>query len=244
MEANFTNKRALVTGAGRGIGRSIAIELAKRGAKVVALSRTKEHLDTLKKEVPDIEIVSIDIGKWKETESLVKSLGRFDLLVNNAAIADLQEVGSITEEEVDKIFAVNFKAAVNISQIVADGMKCSGKGGSIVNLSSQAALIALHKHAMYCASKAALDHFSKVMALELGPHQIRVNSVNPTVVSTEMAVEAWGDPDVAAAMKAKIPLRRFCEIDDVVKTVIFLLSDQSAMITGAQIPIDGGYIIH
>ncbi|GFQ98132.1 hypothetical protein TNCT_417261 [Trichonephila clavata] len=240
----FKGKRALVTGAGRGIGRAIAIELVKQGAHVIALSRTIEHLVTLKIEVPSIETVSVDVGDWKQTETIVKELGPIDLLVNNAGIGVLHEVGNVTEEECDNVFAINVKAVINISQIVAKGMKERGTGGSIVNISSQAALVALHLHAVYCASKAALDQITKVMALELGPSKIRVNSVNPTVVLTDMGKMAWGEEGVAREAKSKIPLGKFCEPEDVVKAVIFLLSEDAGMITGAQLPIDGGYTIH
>ncbi|GBO29298.1 hypothetical protein AVEN_259038-1, partial [Araneus ventricosus] len=112
----FSGKCALVTGAGRGIGRALAIELAKHGAHVIALSRTKEHLITLKNEIPAIEIVSVDVANWRETETVVKQLGPIDLLVNNAGIACLEEVGKITEESFDNVFAVNVRAVVNISQ--------------------------------------------------------------------------------------------------------------------------------
>ncbi|GIY17091.1 hypothetical protein CDAR_251391 [Caerostris darwini] len=240
----FRGKRALVTGAGRGIGRALAIELAKLEAHVIALSRTEEHLITLKNEVPSIEIVTVDVSNWKDTEIVVKQLGPIDLLVNNAGIGSLQEVGNVTEEEFDNVFAVNVKAVINISQIVAKDMKERGTGGSIVNISSQAALVALPLHATYCASKGALDQLTKVMALELGPFKIRVNSVNPTVVLTDMGIKAWGEETKAKATKAKIPLGKFCDPEDVVKSVIFLLSDNAGMITGAQLPIDGGYTIH
>ncbi|GIY63219.1 hypothetical protein CDAR_119791 [Caerostris darwini] len=247
MEKKFSGKRALVTGAGRGIGKAIVIELVKQGAHVVALSLTQKNLDKLKEEIPEIETVSVDVKNWKETESVVKKLGPIDLLVNNAGVISLQQIGSITEEEVDNCFAVNVKAVINISQIIAKGMIERGTGGSIVNISSQAAIIALPNHATYCASKGALDQIMKVMALELGPHKIRVNSVNPTVVLTEMgitALKSYGEgKSVEEALKAKIPLRKFCDVDDVVKATLFLLSDDAGMTTGAQLPLEGGYII-
>lgn len=243
MASKFRGKRALVTGAGQGIGRAIAKELANCGARVTACSRTYHHLVSLKNEIPEIEIVRLDVSDWANTEYVVKGLGDFDILVNNAGVASLQSVGSITEEEIDRCFAVNIKSVVNISQIVANGMKKKENGGSIVNISSQAALVALDKHATYCASKAALDQLTKVLALELAAYQIRVNSVNPTVVLTEMGKKAWGDPVVADAMKAKIPLGKFCVPEDVVKAVLFLLSEDASMITGVQFPIDGGYTI-
>ncbi|XP_015920947.1 L-xylulose reductase [Parasteatoda tepidariorum] len=243
MAATFKGKRALITGAGRGIGRAIVKELVSLEASVVALSRTKEHLVTLKNEFPQIEIVAVDIADWKETEKVVKNLGTFDLLVNNAGIGELEKVGDITEDVVDRTFAVNVKAVINISQIVANGMKKAGIRGSIVNMSSQAAIIALDKHATYCASKGALDQLTKVMALELGPSGIRVNSINPTVVRTELGMMAWGEKKIEAAMKAKIPLGDYCDPEDVVKATVFLLSDDARMITGVQLPVDGGYII-
>ncbi|CAL1282587.1 unnamed protein product [Larinioides sclopetarius] len=248
MGKKFAGKRALVTGAGRGIGKAIVIELVKEGAYVIALSRTKANLEKLKEEVPEIEIVSVDVKNWKETEDEVKKLGPIDLLVNNAGVISLQAVGSITEEEVDNCFAVNVKAVINISQIVAKGMIERKTGGAIVNISSQAAIIGLPNHATYCASKGAVDQVTKVLALELGSHKIRVNSVNPTVVLTDMgatAIKSYGEgKEVEDALKAKIPLGKFCEVNDVVKATLFLLSDEDAgMITGAQLPLDGGYII-
>lgn len=241
MEISFRGKRALVTGASQGIGKAIVIDLLKRGADVIALSKTQENLDLLKKEVPEVETVCVDVCKWNETEEVIKSLGDIDLLVNNAGVLSLQSIGSITEEEFDWCFSTNVKSVVNISQIVASNIKNRGKGGAIVNISSQASMIAIENHATYCASKGALDQLTKVFALELAPHQIRVNSVNPTVVLTEMGKKALGKE--AEIKKAKVPLGRFCVADDIVGAVIFLLSDQSAMITGVHLPIDGGYTI-
>lgn len=241
MDIFFQGKRALVTGASQGIGKAIVIELVKRGACVIALSKTQKNLDKLKEEVPEVETVCLDVSNWKETENAIKGLGDIDLLVNNAGVLSLQSIGCITEEEFDRCFSINVKAVVNISQIVASTMKSRGKGGSIVNISSQTAMIAIENHATYCASKGALDQLSKVMALELAPYQIRVNTVNPTVVLTEMGYKALGDQ--AEIKKAKIPLGRFCVVGDIVGAVIFLLSDQSSMVTGAHIPIDGGYTI-
>ncbi|XP_055953894.1 L-xylulose reductase-like [Argiope bruennichi] len=248
MEKKFTGKRALVTGAGRGIGKAIVLELVKHGAHVIALSHTKSNLEKLKEEAPGIEIVSVDVRNWKETENAVKKLGHIDLLVNNAGVLSLQPVGSITEEEVDNCFAVNVKAVINISQIVAKGMVERKTGGAIVNISSQAAIIGLPNHTTYCASKGAVDQVTKVMALELGPHKVRVNSINPTIVRTDMgatAIRSYGEgKEVEEALKAKIPLGKFCEVNDVVKATMFLLSDEDAgMITGAQLPLEGGYII-
>jgi len=243
MESSLRGKRVLVTGAGRGIGRAIVKELVKKGASVVALSRTKATLDSLKKEHPEIEIVAVDVGNWNETEAAVRKLGAVDMLVNNAGIITLQEVGSITEDEFDECFAVNVKAVANISQIVATTMIKEGIHGSIVNISSQASMVAIEKHATYCASKGALDQLTKVFALELGPSGIRVNTVNPTVILTDMGKKACEGGNLEEK-KAKIPLGEFPEPEDVVKATLFLLSDDARMITGVHLPIDGGYTIH
>ncbi|XP_015920943.1 L-xylulose reductase [Parasteatoda tepidariorum] len=243
MSSSFKNKRVLVTGAGRGIGRAIVKELVSKEASVIALSKTKANLDNLKKEFPSIEIVAVDVGNWKETEAAVQKLGAIDMLVNNAGIITLQEVGSITEDEVDECFSVNVKAVANISQIVAVNMKKAGIRGSIVNLSSQASMVGIPKHATYCASKGAVDQLTKVFALELGPSGIRVNSVNPTVILTDMGKRACGSGSLEEK-KAAIPLGEFPEPEDVVKAVLFLLSEDSRMITGAHLPIDGGYTCH
>lgn len=241
MEIALAGKRALVTGAGRGIGRELAKKLAACGANVVALSKTQENLDSLQNEVPSIQTICVDLSDWIDTKQAVEKVGTVDLLVNNAAYGAIHPFGTIPAEDIDKLFAVNVKAVINVSQIVAEGMKRQGKGGAIVNVSSQAGMVALKDHALYCATKGALDQLTRVMALELGPYQIRVNSVNPTVVMTEMAKVGWSDPIKAAEMKAHIPLGRFCDPEHVVNAIVYLLSDKADMINGAILPIDGGF---
>ncbi|XP_020385898.2 L-xylulose reductase [Rhincodon typus] len=242
MEQSLAHKRALVTGAGKGIGRAIAKALLECGAEVIALSRTQSDLDSLVQESPKMLTICVDISIWEATEKSLKDIGRIDLLVNNAAVAILQPFLSATEDAFDKVFDVNVKALLHISQIIAKGMMCRGEGGSIVNISSQASKCALRDHAVYCASKGAVDMLTKVMALELGPHKIRVNAVNPTVVMTAMGRIGWSDPAKAAGMLSRIPLGRFAEVEDVVNTIIFLLSDKSAMINGVTLPVDGGFL--
>ncbi|KAF2982837.1 hypothetical protein EK904_008864 [Melospiza melodia maxima] len=138
---------------------------------------------------------------------------------------------------------VNFGAVLHVSQIVARQMIAQGVPGAIVNVSSQASKRALRDHAVYCSTKSALDMLSKVMAMELGPHKIRVNTVNPTVVMTDMGRINWSDPQKSAAMINRIPLGKFAEVDDVVNSILFLLSDKSAMTTGSSLMIDGGFLV-
>ncbi|GBP78532.1 hypothetical protein EVAR_61664_1 [Eumeta japonica] len=243
MEISFKGKRILVTGAGQGIGRGIAVELWRAGANIVALSRTRSHLETLQSEYPSIDIVDVDIADWQKTREVVESLGHFDALVNNAAIAICEPFLECSASSFDKTFDVNVKAVLNISQIVARKMVENKTAGAIVNISSQASKAALKDHAIYSASKGALDALTRVMAMELGPHGIRVNCVNPTVILTEMAkAGGWNDPERGKDMKSKIPLGRFGEVSEVVNAVVFLLSEKSSMITGVELPIDGGFL--
>lgn len=241
MEISFKGKRILVTGAGQGIGRAIAIELWRGGANIVALSRTKEHLNTLQGEYPSIDIAVVDVGNWHQTRKVVEELGHFDALVNNAGAAVIEPFLESSPESFDRIMNVNVKAVMNISQIVAKKM-IENKGGSIVNISSQASKAALKDHTIYSASKGALDAMSRVMALELGPHNIRVNCVNPTVIMTDMGRLGWSDPAKSQSMLSKIPLGRFGEVSEVVNAVIFLLSDKASMIHGVELPVDGGFL--
>ncbi|XP_061665308.1 L-xylulose reductase isoform X2 [Syngnathoides biaculeatus] len=242
MEISFKGKRAVVTGAGKGIGRATALALAQYGAKVTAITRTQSDLDSLVEECPSIVPVCFDLGEWEATEAALKDIGPIDLLVNNAACAKLQPFLDVTPDQFDQSFTVNVKAVLHMSQLVARGMIGRQSGGSIVNVSSQASQCALKNHTVYCATKAALDMLTKVMALELGPHQIRVNSVNPTVVMTEMGRRGWSNPETVKTMTSRIPLGRFAEVDEVVNTILFLLSDKSTMTNGVSLPVDGGFL--
>ncbi|XP_035219007.1 L-xylulose reductase-like [Stegodyphus dumicola] len=243
MDIGFNGKRALVTGAGKGIGRALTLKLVEGGAEVVAVSRTQSDLDALQKISPKIQPLCLDIGKWEETRHAMKNVGPVDYLVNNAAIMDVKEYGELTEKELDRTLNINVKSIVNITQIIANEMKARGQGGSIVNVSSMLALYTVHGYGFYCASKGAVHQLTRSMALEYGPYNIRVNSVNPTIVRTAMAEkENLFDPNnqFINMMKSRTPLKRFCEPEEVVNPILFLLSDKAAMVTGIAMPIDGG----
>jgi L-xylulose reductase len=240
---HFNGKRALVTGAGRGIGRALAIELAKGGAETYALSKTKDNLDSLVKEYPSIHAVCVDLADWTATRQAVEALPPIDLLVNNAAIIAFEKFVDAKPEEFDDIMNINVKALMNVSQVVVKSMIARGAPGSIVNLSTQASIRAFDAHTIYSASKGAVDMVTRTMALELGPHQIRVNSVNPTVVLTDMG-RHWDTKESGQQMKqTRIPLRRFAEEADIVGPILFLLTDAARMMTGAMVMVDGGLTI-
>ncbi|XP_070596176.1 L-xylulose reductase [Erythrolamprus reginae] len=238
----FSGRRALVTGAGKGIGRAVAVRLSEAGAHVVAVSRTQADLESLREECPGIQTLCIDLADWEATEAALSTVEDIDLLVNNAAVAVLQPFLQVTKEAFDRSFSVNLRAVLQVSQIFAKKLISREAPGVIVNVSSQASQRAILNHTVYSATKSALDMLTKSMALELGPHKIRVNCVNPTVVMTSMGRLNWSNPQKSEPMLSRIPLGRFAELDDVVNGILFLLSDQSSMTTGATLPIDGGFL--
>ncbi|KAJ3655504.1 hypothetical protein Zmor_014632 [Zophobas morio] len=242
MEINFKGKRALVTGAAQGIGRGIAEKLLQCGATVIALDVSKPALDQLKTQCPSVELLVVDLSNWSATADAIKSVFPIDLVVNNAGIATIDPLTSITEDQFDRMFTVNVKALINVTKTAIGDMVARKSSGAIVNISSQASQAALLNHTLYCATKGAIDAFTRATALEYGPHNIRINCVNPTVVMTELGRKIWSDPKMGEPMLAKIPLKRFAEIENVVDAVVFLLSDKAAMITGSCLPVDGGFL--
>ncbi|XP_033703563.1 L-xylulose reductase isoform X2 [Tursiops truncatus] len=263
MELSLAGRRALVTGAGKGIGRSTVQALHAAGAQVVAVSRTQADLDSLVRECPGVEPVCVDLGDWEATERALGGVGPVDLLVNNAAVALLQPFLEVTKEACDTSFDVNLRAVIQVSQIVARGLIARGAPGSIVNVSSQASQRALTNHSVYCEQAPAVPCPSPPTPQPEQPAQalhrlslltgstkgaldmltkIRVNALNPTVVMTPMGQANWSDPQKAKTMLDRIPLGKFAEVENVVDTILFLLSDRSSMTTGSTVPVDGGFL--
>ena len=237
----FSGKRVLITGAGKGIGRAVALLLAARGAGVVALSRSADDLRSLERDI-GCETHAVDLADAAAARQAALAAQPIDLLVNNAGIARLQPFLDADVEAFDETMAVNVRAAMIVAQACARGMIERGTGGAIVNVSSISAHIGFALHAAYCASKAALDALTRVMAVELGAYGIRTNAVNPTVTLTPMAETAWSDPDKAAQMLSRIPLNRFVQPDEVAQTIAYLLGDESRMINGVSLAVDGGFL--
>ena len=236
----FDGKTVLITGAGKGIGRATAQLLAQRGARVIALSRSAADLRTLEDEIGCTTLCA-DLGDASAARSAAVAAQPVDLLVNCAGIVELQPFLDTTVEAFDALMAVNVKAAMIVAQQCARSMIARGVHGSIVNVSSLSATVGLPLHAAYCASKAALDGLTRVMAVELGPHGIRVNTVNPVVTLTPMAEKAWSDPAKSAPMLARIPLNRFVQPLEAARTIAYLLSDDAAMVSGVSLAVDGGF---
>ena len=237
---DLEGRRVLITGAGKGIGRAAAVMAAGQRAEVVALSRSADDLSSLAGEI-GCQTIACDLADLAATRKAVEAALPIDDLVNNAGITILEPFVDTSLESFDLIMTVNAKAPMVLAQVMAADLIARGRPGAIVNVSSNAAFFGVPDHAAYCASKAALDALTRVMAVELGPKGIRVNSVNPTVTLTAMAVQAWSDPAKSAAVLQRVPMGRFVEPAEVASVVLFLLGAEAAMVSGMSIRVDGGF---
>jgi NAD(P)-dependent dehydrogenase (short-subunit alcohol dehydrogenase family) len=244
----LAGRRALVTGASRGIGAAVAAALAAAGAQVVLSGRDTASLSAVAASLPDARtaVLPCDLSRADAVERLAaEALNAFDgldILVNNAGITFPERVADLTVAAWDATMAVNLRAPALLGARIGAAMAADG-GGSIVNVASLAGLRALPEHYAYAASKAALLMATKVLALELGPAGVRTNAVCPTVVLTEMGQQVWGEQEKAAPMLARIPLGRFGVPADVADAVLWLASDRSAMVNGVELALDGGFTV-
>ncbi|HEY5845489.1 MAG TPA: SDR family oxidoreductase [Microlunatus sp.] len=237
---NFSGRPILVTGASGGIGGATVRQLVAAGADVIASGRSEEALGKLAEQT-GVRVVPFDLTS---EESIRGALDDLDVwgVVNCGGFGG--EIATPMETDIsvfDQVIAINARGALLVTKYAARSMIRLGNGGSIVNVSSQAGLVALSGHISYGSSKAALDNITRVSALELGPYNIRVNSVNPTVVMTPMSASYWGRPDIEGPFLSAMPLGRWATEDEIAAPIVFLLSDGAAMISGVSLPIDGGY---
>ncbi len=248
--ALLAGRRALVTGAGAGIGRQIALLFAREGADIAAFSLDGD-LDALGRDITALGTRYVSYaGDVTDTSDIAAAvalandrLGGIDILVNNAGIAIIELALQTTLDHWNKTLAVNLTGAFLCAQAVAAGM-IERKFGRIINISSQASLIALPGHVAYTASKGAINAITQVLALEWGPFGVTTNAVAPTVVNTELGKAVWSDPAKGDPMRAMIPVGRFAEPLEVAQAVLYLASDAAAMINGLVLRIDGGATIH
>lgn len=238
--AGFQDRPILVTGATGGIGAAIVRQLSEQQADVIASGRNVEALEKLAAET-GCRTLSFDLSS---EESVRGALDGLDLwgVVNCGGFGGEIATPMDTDMDVfDKVISINARGALLVTKYASQSMIRLGQGGAIVNVSSQAALVALKGHISYGSSKAALDNITRVSALELGKYGIRVNSVNPTVVMTEMSAFYWGRPEIGEPFLQQMPLGRWATEDEIAAPVVFLLSDGASMITGISLPIDGGF---
>jgi L-xylulose reductase len=238
--SDFTGRTVLVTGATGGIGGATVRQLLAKGADVIASGRSEEKLAAIA-ESTGARTLAFDLTS---EESVKDALDGLDLWGVVNCGGDGGEIATPLTTDIDvfdRVISINARGSLLVIKYAAASMIRLGVGGSIVNVSSQASLVALNGHISYGSSKAALDNITRVAALELGQYNIRVNGVNPTVVMTDMSNFYWGRADIGGPFLEQMPLGRWATEDEVAAPIVFLLSDDASMISGVSLPIDGGY---
>ncbi len=249
---DLRNQTAVVTGAGRGIGRAVSLTLARAGADVALVARSENQLEAVADKIRSFgrraAVFAADLtqinGLAALSENIARETGGIDILVNNAGINIPQDSIDVSEEAWDAILTINLKAAFFLSQAVGKIMIAQGRGGRMINVSSQTGSVALIKRAAYCASKAGLNLVTKVLALEWGPHGILVNAVAPTFIETELTKDFLADPEFRQYALAKNLLKRFGKPDDVAAAVLYLASPAANLVTGHVLLVDAGWTAH
>ena len=245
--ANFRldGHRALVTGAGRGLGHAIARGLKDLGATVYGTSRDPEVARRIGDELgtPAQVLDLSDVENFDEYVARLEGLGGVDMLVNNAGVNVPAPAIEVTPGDWDVVLETNLKGPFFLSTALARVWLCRGVRGSIVNVASQAGIVAIEERASYGASKAGLIHLTKVLALEWAREGIRVNAVAPTFVRTELTASTLERKEWADELLRRIPIGRFGDPEDVVGAVAYLLGDSASLVTGHTLVVDGGYSI-
>ena len=246
---NLVNKVAIVTGAGRGIGKAIAIALAREGANIIAIDVDIQTAEEVAREIKSLDrqalAIQVDVSDSKEVNQMVQSVlekfKRVDILVNNAAIIKRGSIEDLTEEDWDRVMDVNLKGAFNCVKAVVGAMK-KQRYGKIVNISSIAGKIGdLASAPCYGASKAGMTCLAKSLARELASYGINANVVAPHAIETDMSKE-WSE-EKRKSIIADIPLGRLGEPEDVAEAVVFLVSDKAKFITGEVLDVNGGCLM-
>jgi L-xylulose reductase len=237
---DFNHRPVLVTGATGGVGSETVRQLVAAGADVIASGRSEEALTALAQET-GVRTLPFDLASEDSVRNALDGIDVYGV-VNCGGFGG--EIATPMDTDIavfDKVIAINTRGALLVTKYTSQSMIRLGRGGSIVNVSSQASLVALPGHISYGASKAALDSITRVSALELGKHNIRVNAVNPTVVMTPMSAWYWGRDDIGGPFLEQMPLGRWATEAEIAAPIVFLLSDAASMITGVSLPVDGGY---
>lgn len=245
---SLAGRRALVTGATKGIGYEICRVLADAGADIAAVGRDAEGLAAVRREVEAMgrrcvaitaDLATVE-GPQQAARLALAAFGTIDILVNNAGVTTIRSIIDTPVEDWAWVNDVNLRAPFLLAQALAPGM-IAQRLGKIINISSQSGVAALDDHGAYGASKGGLNMLTKVMAVEWARHNVQANSVCPTVILTPMGEMVWGDPAKGDPMKAKIPAGRFGRTTEVADLVLFLASSASDMICGQTLLIDGGF---
>ena len=240
MDTGLKGRRILVTGASGGIGAATVRLLVKEGAAVIAAGRNEEKLAELATET-GCETLAFDLTSEESVRSALSGVDLYGVVNCGGWGGEIATPMETDTAVFDKVIDTNARGTLLVTKYASKTMVDAGKGGSIVNVSSQASLVGLSGHISYASSKGAVDAMTRVSALELGRYNIRVNAVNPTVVMTPMSEWYWGRKDIGGPFLETMPLGRWATEDDCAGPIVFLLSDASAMISGVCLPVDGGF---
>jgi NAD(P)-dependent dehydrogenase (short-subunit alcohol dehydrogenase family) len=238
-------RRALVTGAGRGIGLAAAAALAQAGADVTLVSRTacelRDACEAIRAEGGRCSQAVLDVTDAAAVDRCVAQAAPFQILVNNAGLNRPKPLVDVQDEDIDAVFDLNVKAAFYVTRAVTRRLLAAGLPGSIVNVSSQMGLVGSPRRTLYCASKHALEGMTKALAWELGSAGIRVNTICPTFIETAMTAGMFADPSFRAWVLERIALGRLGRLDEVMGAIVFLACDASSLVTGSALMLDGGW---
>jgi len=242
---SLNGRRALVTGAGRGIGLACACALAEAGAEVHLVARSRDEVEAaamaLREHGHAASGFALDVSDTSAVAAFVEANGPYRILVNNAGTNRPAPVTEMSETNYDLVTDLNVRAAYFVMKAVVKGMITAGEGGSIINMSSQMGHVGGAGRTVYCATKHAMEGFTKALAWEVGPHGIRVNTICPTFIRTAMTAPMLADAAFEKTVISKIALGRVGEPEDLMGAVLFLASDASSLVTGSSLMVDGGW---
>ena len=238
-------KSALVAGAGRGIGLAAAKALAAAGAEVALAARSEDELERAVRSLREARGVArpvvLDVCDIEAASAAVEAHGPFDILVNNAGTNRPAAFLDVSVEDFDAVMGLNVKASFFLAQAAAKALAAANRPGSIINMSSQMGHVGAARRSVYCASKHAMEGFTKAMAIELAPLGVRVNTICPTFVETPMTAPFFADKAFREEVRSKIPLGRIGCPGDIMGALIYLASDASSLVTGTALRVDGGW---
>jgi NAD(P)-dependent dehydrogenase (short-subunit alcohol dehydrogenase family) len=238
-------RRALVTGAGRGIGLAAAAALARAGAHVTLAARSENELreacELIRAEGGACDFIVLDVTDSAAVTAALGAMAPFQILVNNAGLNRPKLLVDVQDEDIDAVFELNVKATLYVTRTVARGLLAAKLPGSIVTISSQMGVVGSPRRTLYCASKHAVEGMTKALAWELGPANIRVNTICPTFIETAMTANMFADPAFRGWVTERIALGRLGKTEEIMGAVVFLASEASSLMTGSALMLDGGW---